>query len=109
MAPRPCIVTGCPHYTTAGSRCAAHRRQAERAKQARRPVTSAERARRARAVAEHVRTRGWWCPGWRDQPPHTSSDLTADHVWPVAAGGPEAGPLVVRCRRCNSARGARTG
>jgi 5-methylcytosine-specific restriction endonuclease McrA len=33
-------------------------------------------------------------------------DLTADHVVPVAAGGPEDGPLTVLCRGCNSAKGA---
>lgn len=41
------------------------------------------------------------CPGY-DRPPHPSSDLTADHVVPVAAGGSEDGPLGVLCRQCNA-------
>jgi len=32
----------------------------------------------------------------------SSADLTADHVHEVRLGGAERGPLVVRCRPCNS-------
>jgi 5-methylcytosine-specific restriction enzyme A len=45
-------------------------------------------------------------PGWGRES-HPSTDLTADHVVPVAAGAAESGPLHVMCSRCNSARGAR--
>ncbi len=37
----------------------------------------------------------------------TSSDLTADHVVPLAAGGHPLGQLRTLCRRCNARRGAR--
>jgi hypothetical protein len=57
-------------------------------------------------VAAHRELVGNWCPGWADREPHPAADLTADHAIPVSKGGLH-GPLVVRCRRCNSARGAR--
>jgi 5-methylcytosine-specific restriction enzyme A len=101
-----CAEAYCPQPTTR-TRCAEHERQAERVKAARRPTmrTYAETKRRAEAVAVHVAAYGWWCPGWGDQPPHPSRDLTADHAVAVAAGGPEDGPLRVLCRPCNSRRG----
>lgn len=45
-----------------------------------------------------------WCtmPGTADDP------LTADHITPLADGGPPAGPLVAAHRSCNSRRGANT-
>ncbi|WP_207974577.1 HNH endonuclease [Parafrankia sp. BMG5.11] len=60
-------------------------------------------------MTDHVARNGEWCPGWGDRAAHVAlrSDLTADHVTPVAAGGREDGPLTVRCRACNSAKGAR--
>lgn len=67
----------------------------------------AERQRRAEAVRAHREVYGDWCPGWM-RPGHRADDLTADHVAPVAAGGPPTGPLRVLCRSCNSRRGART-
>jgi len=93
-------------------RCPTHRLAEGRAKQARRPdFDHAERQRRARLVHQHIEAYGLVCPGWR-RPPHpvdpaAGNRLTADHVWAVAAGGPEDGPLQVLCRKCNSARGAR--
>lgn len=41
------------------------------------------------AIASHVATHGWWCPGWRVDP-HPSEDLTLDH---------QRG---VMCRGCNA-------
>lgn len=113
MAPRPCIVAGCRGWAVrGGSRCASHQRQAERAKRAKRPgYDRAERARRKRAVDAHIAAYGLVCPGWQ-RPPHAVAehrDLSADHVWAVAAGGPEGGPLVVLCVSCNASRGARGG
>ena len=93
MTTRPCL--GCGQLIASGSRCA----------QCRRSNTAAERTRRARVVAEWISTYGGWCPGWQ-RPAHPSSDLTADHVEAVAAGGAEDGPLQVLCRSCNSTRGA---
>ena len=110
MTLRRCLA-GCGRLTPR-SRCAEHEhereRERERAKAARRPTmrTYAETKRRAEAVAGHVAAFGWWCPGWRDRPPHPSADLCADHLHPPGAGGREDGPLLVRCRPCNSARGA---
>jgi hypothetical protein len=48
-------------------------------------------------------------PGYSERPgrpAHPSADLTADHAGMVGMGHPEDGPLVVRCRSCNSARAA---
>jgi 5-methylcytosine-specific restriction protein A len=108
VLPRRCL--DCRRLVHSGhSRCLLCRVNAERAKTARRPGSKhrAEQQRRRATVAAHVATYGWWCPGWADRPAHYSEDLTADHVHPVGAGGTEDGPLVVRCRLCNSARGTR--
>ncbi len=63
--------------------------------------------RRAAAVDNWRLTNGDTCPGWHT-PPHESNDLTADHIIPVAAGGPETGELGVLCRICNSRKQNRT-
>jgi 5-methylcytosine-specific restriction protein A len=88
-------------------RCEALR---ERAKVAARPdrKTYAETRRRREAVAAHRATVGDWCPGVPElgRPAHPAANLSADHAVEVAAGGPESGPLVVRCVPCNSARSA---
>jgi hypothetical protein len=59
-------------------------------------------------VADHRARHGDWCPGVPElrRPAHPSADLTADHLHEVRLGGAESGPLVVRCRPCNSARSA---
>jgi 5-methylcytosine-specific restriction protein A len=108
VTPRPCL--DCRRLTSSGPRCAdcerPRARQTQQRKRAVRPYTTAEKRRRAAAVAEWVSTHGQWCPGWQREA-HPSSDLVADHIAAVAAGGPESGPLRVLCRSCNSARGAR--
>lgn len=48
---------------------------------------------------------GWVCPGWR-RDGHPSRELTADHVDPIALGGPQGGALAVLCKSCNSAKQA---
>jgi hypothetical protein len=108
MALRPCLDCGTP---TEGNRCAEHSATLQRTKDARRPArrSHAEQERRRAAVASHVERYGWLCPGHGGHPPHPSADLTADHIWQVADGGPEDGPLRVLCRPANSARGARAG
>jgi hypothetical protein len=78
--------------------------------------TSREKRRRADAVASHIETVGYWCPGVPElgREPHASRRLTADHIESVAAamarGVPaavaERGPLQVLCQSCNSARKA---
>ncbi len=66
---------------------------------------SAWETKRRKAVVDAWRAEhGNVCPGWGRQGPHPSSDLTADHVFPIAYGGLEEGPLVVRCRGCNTRR-----
>ena len=60
-------------------------------------------------MADHRARYGDWCPGYHEppgRPAHPSTDLTADHQAMVGLGHPEGGPLVVRCRSCNSARAA---
>lgn len=62
----------------------------------------------ARAVARHVQTHGWVCPGW-NRPPHPSRDLTADHSTALANGGHPTAPTNlhnVLCRSCNASKGA---
>nr|WP_241896032.1 MULTISPECIES: HNH endonuclease [Rhodococcus] len=44
---------------------------------------------------------GDWCPGYL-RAPHSSSDLTADHIVDIQHGGSPTGPLQVLCRSCNS-------
>jgi 5-methylcytosine-specific restriction protein A len=62
-----------------------------------------ERKRRAAVVAAHRAEYGDWCPGWQ-RPAHPSTDLTADHLLAVAAGGDEGGSLAVLCRSCNGSK-----
>jgi hypothetical protein len=104
---RACLDCGrLGHWT----RCPGCQRRRDQAKSARRPErkTAAETRRRRQAVAAHRALLGDWCPGVPElaRPAHPSAKLTADHVVEVAAGGPEHGPLVVRCGPCNSARSA---
>ncbi|MFG3639097.1 HNH endonuclease [Micromonospora sp. NPDC047762] len=108
MAKRPCLDCGA---LTNRTRCGDCQRPRERARlrdaRQRRPRPSyAEDKRRADAVAAHRRERGDWCPGWQREP-HRATDLTADHVSAVAAGGAEGGDLQVLCRSCNSRKGDR--
>jgi 5-methylcytosine-specific restriction protein A len=101
----------CGELTTR-SRCPGCARDVEAGrtykKRERRPYNRAELERRAAAVADWIARRGYWCPGW-GVPEHQSTDLTADHVHAVAAGGAEDGPLTVLCRACNGRKGARSG
>ncbi len=69
--------------------------------------TWAQIKRRAAVVENWRLTNGDTCPGYHT-PPHQTNDLTADHIIPVAAGGPETGELGVLCRICNSRKRNRT-
>lgn len=60
-----------------------------------------QRRRRAAVVAAWRAENGAYCPGYGVDP-HPATDLCADHVIPVGAGGSEDGPLSVLCRSCNS-------
>jgi 5-methylcytosine-specific restriction protein A len=106
---RPCL--GCGKLGCWRTRCPRCEARRERAKFARRPTykTAAETRRRREAVADWRARYGDWCPGYSERPgrpAHPSADLTADHEGMVGLGHPEDGPLVVRCRSCNSARAA---
>ena len=109
MLARPCL--RCGRAVRGQSRCLLCRVYIEQAKSARRPGRKRydETERRREAVADHRARFGDWCPGFHERPArpaHPSTDLTADHEGMVVLGHPEAGPLVVRCRSCNSARAA---
>ncbi len=101
MGLRPCLTCG---RLANGTRCDEHKRLVLRDKRTRRPRASyAEEQRRAAVVRAWRAERGDVCPGWqRDE--HAATDLTADHVVGVGAGGSEAGPLSVLCRACNGAK-----
>jgi hypothetical protein len=105
MPKRPCLDCG---RLSEGTRCPDHQRAKDRvtlqSKRTRRPrISRAEEARRAAAVRAWRTRHGDVCPGWRCDP-HPSSDLTADHVVAVGAGGSEQGELAVLCRACNGAK-----
>jgi hypothetical protein len=106
--PRACL--GCGVLVRGASRCPRCKAGRERAKAARRPdrKRADETRRRREAVADHRARYGDWCPGVTElgRGAHPSADLTADHIHEVRLGGAESGPLVVRCRPCNSARSA---
>lgn len=85
---------------TTSTRCAACK--------ARRKAVRNEAAPTARAVVEAWRAQhGDLCPGY-ERDPHPASDLTGDHVVPLAAGGSNQGEWAVLCRSCNARKGART-
>lgn len=54
-----------------------------------------------------ARQHGNWCPGYQREA-HPVSDLTVDHVVPLAAGGAplDIANCAVLCRSCNSTKGA---
>jgi 5-methylcytosine-specific restriction protein A len=92
-----CLEPDCP-IPTSGTRCATHTAAKQQAKDAKRPTrrSHAETQRRAQQVRAQP-----WCDvcGAR-------TDLTAEHITPVGAGGSESGPLTTLCRPCNSRLGA---
>lgn len=94
---RPCL--GCGGLTRA-ARCLSCAIPRPTLRERRPEYTYAERVRRAEVVRAWVEEHGSWCPGYH-VPPHSTPDLTADHVIPVAAGGDEHGELTVLCRSCN--------
>lgn len=108
MPLKPCLVCG---QLSAGPRCPTHALPRTRPNSQRRPGYDwAEVQRRKAAVDAHRDQYGEVCPGWAHQPHHPvvpPNILTADHDHAVGAGGDESGPLVVRCRSCNSSRGAK--
>ncbi|HVQ18211.1 MAG TPA: HNH endonuclease signature motif containing protein, partial [Actinomycetes bacterium] len=72
-------------------------------------ATENKRTRPQEARASDVE-HGDWCPGYQ-RTAHRASDLTVDHVVPLAAGGApfDIANTVVLCRSCNATKGASTG
>ncbi|WP_035799874.1 HNH endonuclease [Kitasatospora mediocidica] len=105
---RPCLV--CSRLTRNPSRCDTHQAEWQaqqdqrRGSATRRGYDSRYRRTAAATVANHRASVGDWCPGWR-RPGHPATDLTADHVVPLAAGGSNtASNLAALCRSCNAAK-----
>lgn len=108
-----CTRPGCPQPSaTPGRRgpCQRHTQQDQRHRARTIPTKRTrdwtEINRRRAAVRAWVDEHGWVCPGY-GVPAHESHDLTADHVTPVARGGPPDGELAVLCRSCNGRKAAR--
>ena len=91
----------------AGSRCTEHARQSNRSRHNALYSTRAWQRLSARVLRALRGERGNWCPGYQ-RPAHRASDLTVDHVVPLAAGGApfDITNCAVLCRSCNSTKGA---
>ena len=91
----------------AGSRCTDHARQSNRSRHNALYGTREWQHLSARVLRAWRGLHGEWCPGYQ-RDAHPASDLTTDHVVPLAAGGaPLAiGNCAVLCRSCNSTKGA---
>jgi 5-methylcytosine-specific restriction enzyme A len=92
-----------------GSRCTEHARQSNRSRHNALYNTRAWQRLSARVLRAWRGQHGDWCPGYGREP-HPASDLTADHIVPLAAGGAplDIANLTVLCRSCNSTKGDRT-
>jgi len=90
-----------------GSRCAAHARRSSPSRHSAVYRTREWQCLSARVLRAWRGERGSWCPGYR-RPAHRASDLTVDHVVPLAAGGAplDVANTQVLCRSCNSSKGA---
>jgi hypothetical protein len=105
---RLCLEPGCVSLTST-TRCTIHERQRQRARNLARPErrTSAYQRYMRQSKQAWIATHGTLCNGYGHQPPHlvAEAELTMDHVVPLARGGDPFGPVVGRCRPCNSTRG----
>ena len=102
------LCTVCGVVTSrAGSRCTEHARQSNRSRHNALDSTRAWQRLSARVLRAWRGEHGNWCPGY-GRPAHRGSDLTVDHVVPLAAGGApfDIGNCAVLCRSCNSTKGA---
>jgi 5-methylcytosine-specific restriction protein A len=105
------LCTVCGVVTSrAGSRCTEHARQSNRSRHNALYSTRAWQRLSARVLRAWRGEHGDWCPGY-GRPAHAASDLTVDHVVPLAAGGEpfDIANTSVLCRSCNSTKGASTG
>jgi len=104
------LCTVCGVVTSrAGSRCTEHARQSNHSRHNELYSTRAWQRLSARVIRAWRGEHGDWCPGYQ-RPAHPASDLTVDHVVPLAAGGApfDIGNTAVLCRSCNSTKGATT-
>lgn len=100
------LCTVCGVTTSRGSRCAQHPAKVRGGDRA--LYLSREwKALSARVLARHRGQYGNWCPGYQCDA-HPASDLTVDHIMPIATGGAPLDPsnLAVLCRSCNASKGA---
>jgi 5-methylcytosine-specific restriction protein A len=90
-----------------GSRCTTHTRESNRSRHNDLYGTRSWQRLSARVLRSWRGEHGNWCPGY-GRPAHRASDLTVDHVVPLAAGGApfDIGNTAVLCRSCNSTKGA---
>jgi 5-methylcytosine-specific restriction enzyme A len=89
-----------------GSRCTMHARQSNRSRHNALYNTRAWQRLSARVLRAWRGQHGNWCPGYQ-RDAHPASDLTVDHVMPLAAGGAplDIANCGVLCRSCNSTKG----
>lgn len=81
------LCTVCGVVTSrAGSRCAEHARQSNRSRHSALDNSRAWQGLSARVLRAWRGEHGDWCPGY-SRAAHRASDLTVDHVVPLAAGG----------------------
>ena len=103
-----CTVCGVA-TSRAGGRCTDHARQSNRSRHNALYSTRAWQRLSARVLRAWRGEHGNWCLGYR-RDAHPASDLTVDHVVPLAAGGApfDIGNTAVLCRSCNSTKGGAT-
>ena len=102
------LCTVCGVVTSrAGSRCTDHARQSNRSRHNALYSTREWQHLSARVLHAWRGQNGNWCPGYQ-RVAHRASDLTVDHVVPLAAGGApvDITNCAVLCRSCNSTKGA---
>jgi len=101
------LCTVCGVVTSrSGSRCTEHARQSNRSRHNALYSTRAWQRLSARVLRAWRGEHGTWCPGYQ-RGAHPASDLTVDHVVPLAAGGAplDIANCAVLCRSCNSTKG----
>ena len=105
------LCTVCGVVTSrAGSRCTEHARESSRSRHNALYSTRVWQRLSARVLRAWRGEHGDLCPGYQ-RPAHRASDLTVDHVVPLAVGGApfDVANTSVLCRSCNSTKGASTG
>lgn len=104
--PRPCLDCG---RLSSHSRCRPHRSRIS-ARHSRAYSDPEYKRNRKILISRHVAMHGWVCPGAEDldHEAHPCTDLTADHIIQIAAGGGhELSNLRPLCASANKARNTR--